>query len=147
MAIQIPERIYTKISAHLETAFPNEGGGLLLGDDKDDDRRHRHVRKILAFENTFPPDEQHRRYKLPIKDVMNGEDIADDLGLTVIGIFHSHPNQPALPSDYDCAEAWPWWSYLIVSVDENGARIARSWILMDDRTRFNEETVYILDGH
>ena len=147
MAIQIPERIYTKIAAHLEAAFPNEGGGLLLGEDKDDDRGHRHVRKILPFENTFSPDEQHHRYKLPINAVMNGEDMADDLGLAVIGIFHSHPKQQAVPSAYDCKEALPWWSYLIVSVDENGAGTTRSWILMDDRKRFNEETVYILDGH
>ena len=144
MALQIPEHIYTKIAAHLEDTFPKEGGGLLLGDAN---KRHRNVRMILTVENSFPLDEQHNRYELPINSIMNGEDVAEEHAMDMIGVFHSHPNHPALPSDYDREKAWPWWSYLIVSVHEKGAGTARSWILTDDRTRFNEETVYILDEH
>jgi proteasome lid subunit RPN8/RPN11 len=76
-----------------------------------------------------------------------GENAAEKHALDVIGVFHSHPDHPALPSDYDREQALPWWSYLIVSVQETGADVARSWLLADDRTRFIEERVHIEAGH
>ena len=144
MALRIPERIYAQIAAHLEAAFPNEGAGLLLGDDA---RDHRNVHCVLTFENRFSPDEQYHRYLLTPEDMMAGEDAAEKHSLDVIGVFHSHPDNPARPSEYDREHALPWYSYLIVSVHDKAAGNACSWLLADDRTRFNEERVYILDGY
>ena len=144
MALQIPERIYAQIAAHLEAAFPNEGVGLLLGEANGS---HRNVRMMLTFENRFSPDEQHHRYLLTAADMRAGENAAEKHALDVIGVFHSHPDHPARPSDYDREQALPWWSYLIVSVHETGAGAARSWLLADDRAQFNEERVHIQAGH
>ena len=144
MALRIPKLIYAQIATHLEAAFPNEGGGLLLGDANG---RQRNVRMILKLENRFTPEEQHNHYLLSAEDILAGENAAEKHGIDVIGVFHSHPDHPAQPSDYDLEEAWPWWSYLIVSVHANGTGTARSWLLSDDRTQFNEERVTIQAGH
>lgn len=144
MALKIPKPIYAQIGAHLEAAFPNEGGGLLLGDANG---RHRNVRMILKLENRFTSEEQHDHYLHSAKDILAGEDAAEKHALDVIGVFHSHPDHPAQPSDLDLELALPWWSYLIVSVHANGTGTARSWLLSDDRTQFNEERVTIQAGH
>ena len=144
MALRISESTYAQIISHLEAAFPDEGAGLLLGDTTG---RHRNVRMILTLENRFSPDERHNRYLLAADDMMAGEDAAEKHALDVIGVFHSHPDHPAQPSEYDRKNALPWYSYLIVSVHEKRAGTACSWMLANDRTRFNEERVHIQAGH
>jgi proteasome lid subunit RPN8/RPN11 len=144
MALRIPERIYAQITAHLEAAFPTEGAGLLLGDANG---RDRNVGMALTFENRFSPDKQHNRYLLTAEDMLAGENTAEKHSMDVVGVFHSHPDHPACPSEYDREHALPWYSYLIISVNNSGAGTARSWLLVDDRTRFNEERVHIQTGH
>ena len=63
----------------------------------------------------------------------------------VLGFFHSHPDVAAVPSDYDRNHAWPWFSYLIVSVQEGESEEARSWVLREDRSGFGEERLVITD--
>lgn len=144
MALQIPKPIYAQIAAHLEAAFPKEGAGLLLGEAN---VFHRDVHLILTFENRFTPEEQHNRYLLTAEDMLAGENAAEKHALDVIGVFHSHPDHPARPSEYDREYALPWYSYLIVSVHNRGAGKARSWLLSDDRKKFDEEKVTIQAGH
>jgi proteasome lid subunit RPN8/RPN11 len=62
-------------------------------------------------------------------------------GLDVVGYYHSHPDHPARPSEYDRAHAWPWYSYVIVSVERGEPKAMTSWMLSEDRSRFDEETL------
>ena len=68
---------------------------------------------------------------------------ADKRGLQVLGIYHSHPDVAARPSQFDLDHAWPNFSYLIVSVVKGKAVESNSWLLREDRSLFDQETVEI----
>ena len=72
---------------------------------------------------------------------MRGERYALERKLDVVGNYHSHPDHPAVPSQYDLEHAWPTWSYIIVSVRQGSAADLRSWELQADRSRFDEEEI------
>ena len=78
---------------------------------------------------------------------MRGEKRAREKGLDVIGFYHSHPDERAVPSQYDLEHAWPTYSYIVVSIKQGRAADLRSWEMEPDRTRFNEEELLPLpDG-
>jgi proteasome lid subunit RPN8/RPN11 len=74
---------------------------------------------------------------------MSAEQEAESLGLDLIGVFHSHPDHPAVASEFDLEWALPWFSYLITAVQHGRARQSRSWRLDDDRTQMCEEAITI----
>ena len=69
--------------------------------------------------------------------------VVDMNGLEIIGVFHSHPNHPAKPSEYDRELALPWWSYLIISIQQKRVDHSRSWVLSENRDHFIEESLKI----
>jgi len=75
---------------------------------------------------------------------MRGERSAQAKGLDVIGFYHSHPDHPAVPSQYDLDHAWPLYSYIVVSVKAGAAQDLRSWEMEADRSRFTEEEIRTL---
>jgi proteasome lid subunit RPN8/RPN11 len=130
----IPPTLHSEIQRHLEKAFPNEGGGFLIGSITGDDR---FVTEIRAVENIFETEEQYHRYLMEDGAFQAAEDYADENDLTLIGYFHSHPNSPAIPSEYDRVHALPNFIYLILSVQRGRAAESLVWILADDRSRFD----------
>jgi proteasome lid subunit RPN8/RPN11 len=62
-------------------------------------------------------------------------------GLDIVGFYHSHPDEPAVPSGYDLDHAWPVYSYIVVSVQHGSAQDLRSWEMESDRSRFNPEEI------
>ena len=140
MAIQLTFEIAKKIHAFLESAYPDEGAGLLLGDEQDGQRR---VLAILPLVNSRESAARHNRYLITPQDMLHGEQEAVRLGLDVIGIFHSHPDLPNRPSEFDREWALPWFSYLITTVAAGQAQGSRSWRLQEDRSQFNEELVAV----
>ncbi len=137
MSLRLPLRESERIHAHLCRAYPDEGCGVLLGRDGEGARE---VVGIMAFENRRE-DSRHNRYLIAPEQFLAAERAARGAGLEVIGFFHSHPDHPARPSAFDLQNAWPYYSYLIVSVERGVAGVARSWRLADDRSRFEEENV------
>ncbi len=128
------------LEADLEAAYPNEGAGLLLG--------HRHgtdheVVAVLSLPNRFEADEQYHRFLLSAEDMLAGELEAEQRGLDVIGVYHSHPDHPAEPSAYDREHAWPWFIYTITTVAAGRATRTRAWELREDRSDYDE---HIVDG-
>jgi proteasome lid subunit RPN8/RPN11 len=126
-----------RIHAHLCDAYPEEGCGVLLGRDADEARA---VERVVPFENRRE-DERHHRYLIAPEQLLLAEQEGREAGLDLVGFFHSHPDHPASPSAFDLEHAWPYYSYLIVSVEGGRVADARSWRLAADRSRFEPETL------
>ena len=71
---------------------------------------------------------------------------AEERGLELVGIYHSHPDAPAVPSEYDREHAWPNSAYVIVSVEDGRAGGLRAWLLTEDRSRFDELGTFQAEG-
>jgi proteasome lid subunit RPN8/RPN11 len=86
-------------------------------------------------------DSPRNRFSIAPDDFRAAERAARERGLELIGWYHSHPDHPPLPSEYDREQAWPWYSYIILSVVHGAPREIRSWRLSDDRVRFEPEEI------
>jgi proteasome lid subunit RPN8/RPN11 len=140
MTLYIPRELLLEIWDHGERTYPEENAGLILGTVNGEERR---VSKLLPLENKSQSETRHNRYLIQPEDMMVGEQEAEKLALEIIGVFHSHPDHPAEPSEFDRQWALPWYSYLITSVDLGQALESRSWRLKDDRTQMIEEVLKI----
>ena len=138
--MRISEIVLKEIHAHGEKAYPDEGAGFLLGTDNGDNR---HVTQIFSTENAREEEARHNRYMVTPEDYLKAEMMADRLGLTLIGVFHSHPDHPNQPSEFDREWAQPYFSYIITSVNQGKAVESRSWRLVDDRSKFTQEKIHI----
>jgi len=137
--LQIPNEILARIHRNAEEAYPEEGAGFLLGADGD----ARHVTEIFALPNAREETARQNRYLITPEDYLKAELAAERLGLGLIGVFHSHPDHPNRPSEYDREWAQPFFSYIITSVNEGKAIESRSWRLSEDRSKFEEEEINI----
>ena len=137
--LEIPHDLHAEIQKNGEQAYPEEGAGFLLGLDGE----LRRVVSLLPLSNAREPGARHNRYILTPQDYLAGERQAEQLNLTLIGVFHSHPDHPDQPSEYDRDWAQPFFSYVITSIQAGQALTSRSWRLMEDRSAFVEEPVRI----
>ena len=138
MTLSIPTDLLNRIWNHGSQHYPEESAGLLLGTAVG---TRRQVVKVLPLVNRLRQETRHNRYKLEPKDLLNAELEAERLGLHVIGVFHSHPDHPAKPSEFDRQWALPWYSYVITSIQHGDPVESRAWRLAEDRTRFEEELI------
>jgi len=143
MTLFLPADLAEAIRRHLERAYPEEAAGLLLGTADGADKRR--VVRALPVDNRWEGSDRVRRYTIDPRDLMRAEDEANRDGLTVIGIFHSHPDHPPRPSTFDLEQGLPFYTYLITRVDGGSAVETRAWRLADDRLRFDEESLVISD--
>lgn len=116
--------------------FPDECCGFFFGKELDDERI---VTNILVVNNSKKGDKR-RRFEISPKDYLNAERFADENELQLLGVYHSHPNHPAIPSEHDRVAAQPYFSYIIISVKENEIADIRSWKL-NDNFQFEKETI------
>ncbi len=138
MSINIPHHLLNEIHTQGENAYPEEGAGLLLGYEQDGVR---YVQSLLNLENEREDTARHNRYLITAADMLGGEKEAERLGQNIIGIFHSHPDHPNIPSEFDREWAIPWYSYLITRIDSGQAVESKSWRLVDDRSGFSPEEI------
>jgi len=141
MSVEITPEQDQAIRQHSETGFPNEICGVLLGREQDG---HKTVAELLPIVNQFESDEQYHRFLITPTDMLRAERLARSQGVSVVGFYHSHPEAEAIASAYDRDHAWPWYSYIIVSVKARAAHELRSWTLRDDRSAFDEERVTVV---
>ncbi len=138
MSVKITSGHVEQIKRHGEQTYPEECGGLLLGVFEDGARV---IHDVMPLEN-IRKDSRHNRVELDPLDYARAEREAGKRGLGVWGYYHSHPNHPAVPSEFDRSHApFTEWSYLIVSVREGKAQELRAWTLREDRSQFDEEEI------
>ena len=145
------------IRRHGEQDYPSECCGILLGHT---DGRQKVVTEVVPLANLrhdperaqalLPLEELDResernRFLIDPRDQLRVEKDARARQLDVLGYYHSHPDHPARPSQYDREHAWPWYSYVILSVEQGTARDLDSWVLAEDRSHFDRQSVEIDD--
>jgi proteasome lid subunit RPN8/RPN11 len=142
MSLQVKECAVESITQHGEGGYPNEICGVLLGKDVDGQRT---IRTVMPIDNSFESDEQYHRFLITPKDMFQAERMARLERLDVVGVYHSHPNEAACPSEYDRGHAaWTSWSYIIVSVRDGQAAEMHAWKLREDRSGFDPEEIAVV---
>lgn len=126
-----------EIRRHGEQDYPFECCGLLVGCFEADGRKT--VVETYAISNAREEAAKRNRFLISPEEFMRGEKFARSKSLDVVGIYHSHPDSPAVPSQYDLDHALPVYSYIIVSVREGQAGDFFSWEMEADRSKFNAE--------
>lgn len=126
------------IGAHGERTYPEECCGFLLGEMGPEGNR---VVALHPVENR-QEENRERRYVITPADYNTADRAARAQGLDIVGIYHSHPDHPARPSETDLAEAtFPGYTYVIVSVKQGRAADLTAWTLAPDRSRFDSEPI------
>jgi len=118
------------IRRHGEETYPHECCGALVGQN---DR----VVHTVPLPNTTE-EGPRRRFLVRPADYRMAEQRARELGGDLLGFYHSHPDHPARPSQYDLDHAWPTFAYVIVAVASGAAGDMTVWWLKDDRTTFEK---------
>ncbi len=158
MVLVLSTQQLTAISAHAERVYPEECCGLMLGSVHKDQKQ---LVEPVPLRNEWTPDvlpsqpsvttsqgvevdahTKHRRYWIDPKDMLRVQREARDKGLNIIGIYHSHPDHAAEPSECDRVLAWSEYAYVIVSVCEGKAVDVQNWAL-DSKHQFQPEAIKI----
>lgn len=137
MSLNLETKILESLKNHAEDDYPNECCGFLFGEEGG-------ARRITISQRTENKSEgdQRRRFQIDPKAYREAEQFALKNELDFLGIYHSHPDHPAEPSEHDRAVAMPFFSYIIISVLEGETDVVRSWRLNEER-QFDEETILI----
>ena len=131
MALTLSPALVEAIHAHGRETYPNECCGALIGRDGV-------VTTTFALSNTTE-EGPRRRFLVRPDDYRQAEKQVRDAGGDLLGFYHSHPDHPARPSQYDLDHAWPYFSYIIVSVRAGAPEDMTSWRLREDRSTFDQE--------
>jgi proteasome lid subunit RPN8/RPN11 len=136
-ALKISDDLAARIRVHAAETYPHECCGALLGREGDDGRE---VLALVPLENRRD-DSPRNRFSITPEDVRLAEQKAREQGIDLIGWYHSHPDHPAAPSEFDREHAWPWYSYIIVRSEAQGTKEMASWRLADDRASYASEPI------
>jgi proteasome lid subunit RPN8/RPN11 len=134
-ALTLGPGVADAIQSHGRETYPHECCGALLGKDGV-------ANATVPLPNTTE-EGPRRRFLVRPGDYQQAERAAADAGRELLGFYHSHPDHPARPSQYDLDHAWPSFSYVIVSVLTGEPGDLRSWTLKDDRSALEEETLTV----
>lgn len=150
MNLQLKTNHLAIIKNHAEKTYPHECCGLILGYKNNE---YKISVEIIPTENVwnreksnFTEDQENstrRRYAISPQVMLQTQKVAINHNLNIIGIYHSHPDYPAIPSEWDRIYAWPEYSYVILSVQNAQAGELQSWTL-DDNHQFQAETIKLI---
>jgi proteasome lid subunit RPN8/RPN11 len=130
-----------QIEAEGVTAFPNECCGIIFGRDIDGQRM---VEELEPVTNAFEEGEQYHRFSISGTQLMAAEKKCtggSNGGKMVLGFYHSHPDHPARPSEYDRAHAWPFYSYVIVAIHQKKPQDMTCWVLDETTEQFEKQEI------
>lgn len=144
LPVILPAALARQIESEGAAAYPNECCGILFGKDvRESGATRRIVERLLPVDNVFESGEQYHRFSISPRQLMKAEKVAADAGNLVLGFYHSHPDHPARPSEYDREHAWPFYSYIIVSIARREAREMTSWVLNERSGQFDPQNLNI----
>lgn len=141
MSVELKTAQLHAILKHATSAYPQEGCGLLVGRSENG---RKIVEEIWVQENAHQEEGKYARYLIPPDAMLQEERRAEQKGLDIVGIFHSHPDHPERPSEFDREHAFPWYAYLITSVEHGHAAKTAAWRLADDRSGFENEELIVV---
>ena len=141
--ITIAESLLREIRAHGVKDYPYECCGLLLGHY---DPEGKVVTETYSISNAREESAKRNRFLIEPEELMRGERYARSKNIEVVGFYHSHPDSPARPSQYDLEHAWPTYSYIIVSTSEGHSGDLFSWEQEPDLSKFNPEEIRVIRG-
>ena len=127
-----------RIEGEGAAAYPNECCGILIGRDAGGRRL---VERLEPGQNVFAADERYHRFSIDPRAQLKAEREAEAEGKVVLGFYHSHPDHPARPSEYDREHAWPFYSYVIVSIEKGRPADMTSWVLDDTTEQFAAQAI------
>lgn len=133
--LKLNDEIVSQIKAHGSKTYPEECCGVLLGRMDGGDKV---VQEVLEIDNSSEQ-MRERRFVITPERYKEAEAHAAKKGLDVLGFYHSHPDHPARPSQFDLDQAFPSWSYIIIGVNKGKSGSMSSWVLKEDRSSFEEE--------
>lgn len=133
--IQVEPKPWQEMVRHAEATYPNECVGAMLGHVQDGVKT---VTQALSLENAYPG-AQRAMYVLDPKDLLYADREADARGLSVIGIYHSHPDCDAYFSKTDLQNSVPWFSFIVLSIQQGEFHHANSWLPDADQTKADPE--------
>jgi proteasome lid subunit RPN8/RPN11 len=136
--IALEEQHKDEMRAHGERDYPFECCGLMLGRFVDG---RKEVLETYPISNAREEEAKRNRFLIRPEELMRGEKYAREKALDVVGFYHSHPDDVAVPSQYDLEHAWPTYSYIVIAVEQGRAADLRSWEMESDRSRFNKEEI------
>ena len=139
--IEIPRTVVRAIEEHARAAFPEECCGFLLGSATEP----RRLVEARRAKNTAPED-RARRYVIDPLELLHTDEEARAKHLDLIGIYHSHPNHPAAPSEFDRSRAANWYSYVILSIRDRRPGDLTAWRFDESGRRFEPEEIVIRSG-
>jgi proteasome lid subunit RPN8/RPN11 len=129
----LPQPLHRQIESEGEAGYPNEICGMIFGRDiTNGEQKRRQTVKLIAGKNVFEADEQYHRFSIDPLQQLKAERAAEKEGLILLGYYHSHPDAPARPSQYDLDHAWEVYSYVIVSIAQGKAVDMTSWVMTVD---------------
>jgi proteasome lid subunit RPN8/RPN11 len=131
--LRVSAEVERAIQRHGQETYPHECCGALVG-------REGRVDDVVPLPNTTE-EGPRRRFLVRASDYRQAERRATEMGLELLGFYHSHPDHPARPSQYDLDHAWPTFAYIIVSVQNGSAADMTVWFLKEDRSSFDEGTL------
>jgi proteasome lid subunit RPN8/RPN11 len=137
MSIIFEKTLLAEIHQHGEATYPHECCGFLFGRVEENRRVVQQTRRAENQRGDSP----HNRYQISPQEYIRAERLAAETGLEIIGFYHSHPDHPARPSQFDLENAWPGLVYVIVGVNGGKADNTTAWVLADDRSRFLPEEI------
>lgn len=133
--ITLTDKLLGQIYQHVRQSYPHECCGILAGKNSPD----KEIVSVYPVDN-LNQERAHDRYEIDPKQFHKVDTQIRAQGLSVLGIYHSHPDHPAEPSEFDTQRAWEGYSYVIVAVSGGKTVLAKSWTL-NKHGRFEEEQI------
>jgi proteasome lid subunit RPN8/RPN11 len=139
----LTDALRRRIEAEGAAAYPNECCGILVGREIKGapGTTLRMIDRLEPGQNVFAADERYHRFSIDPRAQLRAEKAAEAEGKLVLGYYHSHPDHPARPSEYDREHAWPFYSYVIVSVAKGKPGDMTSWVLDDATKQFRRQEI------
>jgi proteasome lid subunit RPN8/RPN11 len=138
MTTRIAKQVLDEIHTHAESTYPEECCGLLISD------KNKRIIESMRVANAYPGP-KHDRYDVNPLELFRADRAVSQRGLSIAGVYHSHPDYPASLSAFDLEHSFPWYTYVVVSVPKGRAGDTRSWMPNEDRKSVSEEKIEV-DG-